>query len=84
MLENEHIKQRINQLRLAIAYSRDQQKIMSIGEGIMCHQEIAAWFRVLDGEVEQPKYTITKVMETKVTEIQNIISQTGWEKPQIF
>lgn len=84
MTEKQQILNRIELLRNAIGYSRDQQKIMSIGEGIMCNQEIAGWYRVLDGEGSTPRYTVTVIIESKVKEIAKIIKQTGWEKPQIL
>lgn len=84
MTEKQEILDRMEQLRNAIGYSRDQQKIMSIGEGIMCNQEVAGWYRVLDSETSKPKYTVTTIIENKVREIEKIIEQTGWKKPIIF
>ncbi len=78
------ILNRINQLRDAIAYSRNELKIMNIGEGIYCNCEIAAWFRVLDEENLEPHYTISEATNEKVKQITEIINTTGWKRPKIY
>ncbi len=78
------IENRIKELRNAIAYSRNEQKIMTVGEGICCNQEVAAWFRVLDGQHTEPKYTITNRVNDKVTDINECVHKENWERPEIF
>lgn len=78
------IKRRIKELRNAIAYSRNEEKIMSIGEGICCNLEIASWFRVLDGENNEPKYVISDIVNEKVALINRCILRESWERPEIF
>ncbi|MFL0104942.1 hypothetical protein [Tenacibaculum maritimum] len=80
MIEKQEIRNRISKLRDAIAYSRHEQKIMSLGEGILCNYEIACWFRVLDGEVRDPKYTIPRSIENKVTQINKQIQVEVWQR----
>ncbi len=80
-MNREQIKPRIDTLRSAIAYSRYMQKHMSVGEGIMCQQEIAGWFAVLDNRQQQPHYTITQTIEDKVALINKIIITERWQNP---
>lgn len=78
------ITQRIDYLRTAIAYSRYECRIMSVSQGICCNQEIAAWYKVLDGASETPSYTIPQHLDKKVALIHKKIKDTYWEKPRIF
>ncbi|MDB0601106.1 hypothetical protein PL373_08095 [Tenacibaculum maritimum] len=82
MIEKQEILNRISKLRDAIAYSRHEQKIMSLEEGILCNYEIACWFRVLDGEVRKPKYVVTDTIESKVTQINEQIEVEAWKRPK--
>jgi len=84
LITRESMIKRIELLRLAISYSRDTQKIMSITEGIMCHQEIASWFGVMDYRTKYPRYVVTDEIETKIKQIQEKIKETNWIKPEIF
>lgn len=72
---------RIDHLRTAIAYSRFVQKYMTIGEGIMCHQEIASWYSVLDQRTEEPRYIITPAIEKKVNVINQLVIKEKWRNP---
>jgi hypothetical protein len=83
MKNNYEIIDRIQQLRNAIAYSRSEKKIMSIEQGIMCNQEIASWFGVLDFRTKYPRYTIPPHIDDKVQQIAIKIIDTNWIKPQI-
>ncbi|WP_299682996.1 hypothetical protein [uncultured Tenacibaculum sp.] len=78
------IENRIKELRNAIAYSRNEQKIMTIGEGICCNLEIASWFRVMDGQSSQPKYTVSEIVNDKVLDINDCIIEENWIKPEII
>lgn len=77
------IKNRIQYLRDAIAYSRYEHKIMTIGEGILCNYEIACWCRVLDGDGKRPKYRVTEAIEAKVAQINEQIKTRRWKRPLI-
>lgn len=77
-----NILKRIDQLRDAIAYSRDQMKGMSFTQGIACNQEIAQWFRVLEGQ-STPNYIIPKHLEDKVQSILKLIKEKQWKRPKI-
>lgn len=89
-MKRNEILQRIDYLRIAIAYSRNESRIMSVGQGICCNQEIASWFKVLHRiELEvitqgQAKYVIPAHIEEKVIQINDIVDQINWERPLIF
>lgn len=72
---------RIETLRTAIAYSRYMEKHMSIGEGIMCHQEIAGWYAVLDSRASTPRYKVTEAINKKVLKINEMVTSENWENP---
>ncbi|TCI93667.1 hypothetical protein [Tenacibaculum sp. M341] len=79
-----NIETRLSELRNAIAYSRNEGKIMSIGEGICCNQEIAAWLRVLEDEHMEPKYVVSESINEKITTINNCIDKENWVRPEII
>lgn len=66
---------RITNLRNAIAYSRAETKIMSYAQGIMCHQEIAAIFKVQDGITEVQQYRVSPALDRKISEINELIKK---------
>lgn len=72
---------RIDKLRTAIAYSRYKEKYMTVGEGIMCHQEIASWYAVLDSRTETPRYEVPEVINKKVFKINQIATSENWQNP---
>ena len=74
---------RIDYLRAAIAYSRDRQRGMSVENGIACNQEIAGWYKVMDGVRQKPPYTISSHLESKVADIHERIKTEEWTKPEI-
>jgi len=74
---------RMEYLRNAIAYSRHTESMMTIGEGIMCNQEVAALFSVCDGVDSEPRYIVTDEIENKVVEINKVIRIKLWQKPVI-
>ena len=76
------ILNRIDELRDAIAYSRDQMCGMKIGQGVACNQEIAQWFRVMEGQTK-PNYTIPKHLEARVQNILKEIKEKQWKRPKI-
>ncbi len=84
MLDKDEILKRIELLRLAISYSRNEQKIMNVEEGILCNQEVAAWFGVMSYRTKYPRYTIPTKIESKVLEIAQIVEETNWTRPEIF
>lgn len=75
------IDSRVVELRNAIAFSRCENRMMSVGEGILCHQEIAAWYEVLGEITEEPKYRVSEEIHQKVKKVNAIIEKTGWERP---
>ena len=77
------IIERIDYLRAAIGYSRDRQRGMSVEQGIACQQEIAGWYRVMDGLRTKPPYTIPAHLEAKVVAIHERINTEEWTKPKI-
>ena len=81
MERNVTITNRITELRNAIAYSRCENRMMNVGEGILCNQEIAAWYGVLSDLEEEPTYTVSEELCEKVKEINRIIKNSGWERP---
>lgn len=83
-MKKSEIENRLKDLRNAISYSRNEGKIMTIGEGICCNQEIAAWFRVIEEEHTEPKYIVNDMINQKVLEINNCIEKENWEKPEII
>lgn len=81
MERNEIIRKRIAALRDAIAYSRCEHRIMSLGEGILCNQEVAAWYSVLSELEERPSYVVSDEIQEKVKEINVIIEKNKWQRP---
>ena len=56
---------------------------MNLGEGIYCNCEIAAWFRVMDGEMSEPRYRVSNAINDKVEQITKLIKQERWKRPEI-
>ena len=80
-MTSQQISIRINKLRTAIAYSRWKGKHMSVGEGIMCQQEIASWFAVLAERTTVPRYTVAESIDIKVKEINERATLENWINP---
>ena len=84
-MDYQQIYNRIEYLRLAIAYSRwHGEKIMNIEQGIVCNQEVANWFGVICGRLEHPEFTIPDHLEFKVTRIHKMIQIENWTKPRNY
>lgn len=77
------IIKRIEDLRKAIAYARDTQRLLSTGQRICCQQEIAQWYRVLDGQ-SYAKYIIPDHLEDLVQECLTQIEKHQWTPPEII
>ncbi|QKX04859.1 hypothetical protein HN014_07995 [Aquimarina sp. TRL1] len=71
---------RIDELRDAIAYSREQRQFLSYAQGILCHQEIAAQMKVQEGVHDYPVYVIPNDINIKVKKIKMIIKETQWKR----
>lgn len=80
-MNSSQIINRIEYLRTAIAYSRYTEKHMTVGQGIMCNQEIAGWFAVLDDRLKHPEYVIPIAIEDKVELINNLVITQDWQNP---
>ncbi|CAL2108213.1 conserved hypothetical protein [Tenacibaculum sp. 190524A02b] len=89
-MTKETILKRIEYLRNAIAYSRNELKYMSIEQGICCNQEIAALFKIMhnlelnESSIKEPTYIIPEHLEQRVEIINYEIEQTNWQKPKIL
>lgn len=81
MEDLELIKARIENLRNAIAFSRCENRVMNVGEGILCNQEIAAWYSVLGQITEQPRYVVSDEIHQKVKKINTMIEKKNWKRP---
>lgn len=80
-MDKQEIHDRITHLRTAIAWSRYTGKHMSIGQGIMCHQEIASLYALLDQRDSIRIYRISPQIEEKVNQINHLVEVQNWKNP---
>jgi|TARA_R110000823_G_scaffold309594_1_gene433932 hypothetical protein len=85
-MNREQIWNRIEVLRDCIAWSIQNNRLLTDSQRICLNQERAAWLRVLEddalnpGHVREPRYKVPVILESKIQQITTLAQSSQWDR----